>query len=82
MEIIAELGNNRYPITIQRGALHHAENYMNLNRKVLLVTDSGVPAAYAETIAARCAAPTVVTLPQGEGSKNVENFTQRSRCEL
>ena len=57
-----------YPITIQRGALHHTENYMNLNRKVLLVTDSGVPAAYAETIAERCAAPTVVTLPQGEGS--------------
>jgi len=71
-----------YPITIQRGALHHAENYMNLNRKVLLVTDSGVPAAYAETIAARCAAPTVVTLPQGEGSKNVENFTDLCRVML
>ena len=82
MEIIAELGNNRYPITIQRGALHHAENYMNLNRKVLLVTDSGVPAAYAETIAERCAAPTVVTLPLGEGSKNVENFTDLCRVML
>lgn len=82
MEIIAELGNNSYPITIQRGALHHAENYMNLNRKVLLVTDSGVPATYAETIAERCAAPTVVTLPQGEGSKNVVNFTDLCRVML
>lgn len=82
MQIIAELGKNSYPITIERGALRHAENYMNINRKVLLVTDSGVPVEYVEAIAARCADPTVVTLPQGEGSKNVENFTDLCRVML
>lgn len=82
MQIIAELGKNSYPIIIERGTLSRADEYMNLNRKVLLVTDSGVPTEYAEAIAARCAAPTIVTLPQGEGSKNIGNFESLCRAML
>ena len=32
-----------YPITICRGALSQAQQYMKLDRKVLIVTDDGVP---------------------------------------
>lgn len=74
MEITVELGKNSYNITIERGALSHADAYMKLQRKVLIVTDSGVPARYAETVAACCAAPVIVTIDQGESSKNLQNF--------
>lgn len=71
-----------YPVTIARGALARADSYMKLDRKVLIVTDSGVPARYAETVAACCAAPVVVTVPQGEKSKNLRNFEMLCRTML
>ena len=72
--ITVELGEHSYPITILRGALSRADEYLQLDRKVLIVTDSGVPAQYAQAVAACCKAPTVVTVPRGEGSKNLSNF--------
>lgn len=82
MEIIVELGKNSYTITVERGALAQAGSYMNLNRKVLVVTDSGVPEQYARTVAACCKTPVVVTVPQGEGSKNIRNFEELLRTML
>lgn len=82
MEVIVELGKNSYTITIEQGALSHAGSYMNLNRKVLVVTDSGVPEQYAQTVAACCRTPVIVTLPQGEGSKNIRNFEALCRTML
>ena len=82
MQIHVELGKNSYTITIARGALSQADAYMNLKRKVLIVTDSGVPAAYAQTVAERCAVPVIVTIPQGEVSKNIQNFERLCRTML
>ena len=74
MKLTVNLGENSYPIYIEGGILQNAAKYMNLARRVLIVTDTGVPAAYAETVAAQVKQPTVVTLPEGEASKNAENF--------
>lgn len=82
MVITAALGKNSYPIIIQRGALHRANTHFDLQRKVLVVTDSGVPAAYAKAVADRCSEPVVVTLPQGEGSKHIRNFEALCRTML
>ena len=71
-----------YPIIIQRGALYRADTHLNLQRKVLVVTDSGVPAAYAKAVADRCSEPVVVILPQGEGSKHIRNFETLCRTML
>ncbi len=74
--------SNSYPITIQRGALTRADAYMNLDRKVLIVTDSGVPSEYARAVAACCAEPVVVTVPQGEKSKSLANLEMLCRTML
>jgi len=82
MEITVELGEKSYPIYIQRGALASADKYMKLRCKVLIVTDSGVPQEYARTVAACCAAPVTVTVPQGESSKSLPNFELLCRTML
>jgi len=82
MQIITELGKNSYPVTVERGALARAGAYMNLQRKVLVVTDSGVPAQYAQTVAGCCSTPVIVTVPQGEESKNIRNFETLCRTML
>lgn len=70
MTFSVNLGERSYPITVESGALARAEVLFRLNRRVLIVTDSGVPAAYAEAVAAQCAHPVLVTVPEGEGSKS------------
>ncbi len=63
-----------YDIVIERGSLSRLADYLKLDRRVLIVTDDGVPAEYAESVARACRAPAVVTLPQGEASKSLSSF--------
>lgn len=58
-----------YDIVLEPGAIKKTGELLNLNRRVLVVTDSGVPAQYAETVAAQCGEAAIVTIPQGEQSK-------------
>lgn len=74
MTINVELGKNSYDILIARGALSRADKELNLNRKVLVLTDSGVPKAYSEQVGALCKEPFIYTVEQGEGSKSVETW--------
>lgn len=74
MELKMELGADSYAITVQRGARKHAGALLDLDRKALIVTDSGVPSEYAETIAACAGSPVTVTIPAGESSKSLEQF--------
>lgn len=63
-----------YPIVIESGALGTAHDLFALDRRVCIVTDTGVPSEYAATIAAQCAAPLTVTIPQGENSKSLSTL--------
>ena len=68
------LGTDSYDILIQRGILRDAGKHLDLNRRVLVVTDSGVPSQYAETLAKQCKDGIICTVEQGEGSKSLEGF--------
>ena len=74
MTIHMNLGENSYDIIVERGVLTKANQHLNLNRRVLIVTDSGVPAEYAETIAAQCKDGVICTVEQGENSKSLTGF--------
>ena len=60
-----------YTVTVERGALARAGELFDLDRRVLIVTDSGVPQHYAAAVAAACREPHLVTVPAGEASKTV-----------
>ena len=64
----------QYDIVIKRGVLSSLKEYLNLDRKVLIVTDSGVPEIYAKTVAAQCKAGYIYTFAQGEESKNFDTY--------
>ncbi|MBR6954698.1 MAG: 3-dehydroquinate synthase [Clostridia bacterium] len=74
MIIPVNLGADSYEILLEAGSLRRAGEVWNLGRKVLIVTDDGVPEAYARTLAAQCARAEIVRLPQGEETKSLENF--------
>ncbi|MBR5226113.1 MAG: 3-dehydroquinate synthase, partial [Clostridia bacterium] len=74
MTIHMDLKEHSYDILVQRGILKCAGEHLNLNRRVLVVTDSGVPAAYAKTLAEQCKEAVILTVQEGEGSKSLETF--------
>ena len=69
-----DLGADSYDIVIERGALHKAKALLHLDRKVLVVTDDGVPQEYAAAIASQASEGFVCTVPQGEDSKSISRF--------
>lgn len=76
MNIHLDLKENSYDIIVERGVLAKAGEKLNLNRRVLVVTDSGVPEIYAKTIALQCKTPVICTVESGEASKSIETFAK------
>lgn len=74
MIIPVKTENGNYNIYLERGALNRAKGYFNLDRKVLIVTDSGVPYEYAEIVAKQCKDAVIFRFPQGEASKNFDTY--------
>ncbi len=68
------LGTRGYDIHIGRGLLGKADELWQLDRRVFIVTDSGVPKEYAEKIAACARVAKIVTVHEGEGSKSLEIY--------
>ena len=76
MNIHMDLQENSYDILVESGILSAASEHLNLKRRVLVVTDSGVPVSYAQTLAAQCATAVVYTVETGESSKSLEVLTK------
>ena len=63
-----------YDVVIERRALDKVGKYINLRRKVLVITDRGVPIEYANAVCNASDYPVRVTIEPGEESKSLENF--------
>ncbi len=72
MKLTINLGKRSYDIILKRGALENLYQFTNLNRKVCVLTDTGVPAIYAQKVADQCAEAHIITVPQGEASKSLK----------
>ena len=70
MTLTVNLSERSYGITVESGSLNRAGEILRLNRRVLIVTDTGVPEEYARTVASRCSRPVLLTVPEGEASKS------------
>ena len=65
-----QLGKDSYDIVIERGVLAKAGELLDLDRRVLVVTDDGVPSLYAQKILEQSKDGVLVTLPAGEATKD------------
>ena len=82
MIIPVNLGTDSYDIVLERGCIRRAGELLRLDRKVLVVTDDGVPEAYAKTVADQCGEARIETLPHGEENKNFRGFERLLRAML
>jgi 3-dehydroquinate synthase len=72
LEIKAE--NGAYPVYIGSGLLSRASELLDLNRRIFIITDDGVPKEYAGTVCRLCKEGHVFTVRSGEASKSIEVF--------
>ena len=61
-------------VIIAKNILSDVRKYVNLERKVMVVADSGIPEQYINVVTNQCAKPYVKRFPKGEESKNLENY--------
>ena len=64
-----ELGADSYDIVVERGALNRVGELFNLDRKVMIVTDIGVPSRYADIVKAASKEPFIFCSEEGEDAK-------------
>ena len=76
MSLRMELGDNSYDIVIERGCLNRAGTLLDLDRKVCVVTDEGVPRQYVDAVAGQCKAPVIITVDMGEQTKTMQTVTR------
>ena len=70
-----DLGKNSYDIEIDKGLLSSIYKDIEKRNHILIVTDSGVPKQYVDSLVANIEDKTVIyTIEQGEQSKNIDNL--------
>lgn len=74
MIIRMDLDRSGYDIVVERGSLPKAKQLFDLDRRVLVVTDAGVPASYANSVVAQSKEGVLCVLEEGEGSKSLDAF--------
>lgn len=75
MKLTVRLGKRSYDVIIKAGSLDRVGQLVNLQRRVMVVTDTGVPAQYAAAVMQQAETPFLVTLPMGEESKSLTGFS-------
>ncbi len=71
MKLSVNAAQSEYDIIFEPGAIGKIDEYLNLCRKVMIVTDSGVPAEYAKTVLEKSENGRIFTFPAGEESKTL-----------
>lgn len=70
-----DLKEKGYDIILGQSLLANVDKYFDLNRKVLIITDDGVPSEYSDIVASRSKEAKIVTFKQGESSKNIDTWS-------
>lgn len=74
MEIKIKSKIRDYQVIINNNLLLEAKNHLNLNRKVLIVSDDQIPTNYIEALKIQCLESFIYLIPSGETSKNITNY--------
>lgn len=74
MVLTVRTRQREYPIIIERGAIGRAGELIHTGGRLFIVTDSGVPVIWKETLSAQLGSPDMYVFEQGEASKNMRTY--------
>lgn len=83
MRITVNLESKNYDIFLEAGIIENINEHFDLTcRKILIITDDGVPSDYLEIVLNQCVTAYQYIIKQGESSKSLENFEKISEFML
>lgn len=74
MELTVKTSTHTYPIYLERGCLSKISEKIDLNRKVMIITDENIPSTYIEIIKNQCKEAFVHICKSGEETKSFEVY--------
>ena len=74
MILPVKMNDFNYDVLIEKGCINHVNEYLDLNRKVLILTDSLVPSDYSNIVKEKSKEGYIYTIASGEASKSFENY--------
>ena len=74
MILPVKMNDFNYDVVIEKGCINHVNEYLDLNRKVLILTDSLVPINYSNIVKEKSKEGYIYTIASGEASKSFENY--------
>lgn len=75
-KIHVTLSEASYDIYIGRNLLQNVNDYFNLDRKVLIITDDHIPDNYVYAVKSNIKNSIIFKVPNGEENKNFDNYQQ------
>ncbi len=79
MKLNINLSHSTYDILIEPGCLNNVSRYVNLKRNIFIITDTGVPSQYLDTLLSQCNSAHVEIVQSGEGAKSFEVYEKLLR---
>ena len=76
MELSVNLTEQKSRIIIERDAMLHLADYIDVNCKVMIITDDGVPERYQKLVLAQCPQGYLHVCRHGEGAKSFPVYQQ------
>lgn len=73
-KVTLNLDTGSYEISLGCGLLARANEFFNLERKVFIITDNGVPKEYSEIIYNQAKHAKIFTVTEGEGAKSLSTL--------
>ena len=80
MVIRVNIPKNEYDIVVARGVLNQVKDLLDVNRKVLVVSDDGVPSSYVDKVLSQCPSAAKLILLQGDSNKSLSQYEKVLSC--
>lgn len=80
MELTVNLKEASYKVIIERGILTKVKDFIPENRRVLIVSDDGVPLSYVQKVKKQFDNAKTFIFPHGEKSKNYNTYLEIVKC--
>lgn len=74
MILPVKMNDFNYDVVIEKGCINNVNEYLDLKRKVLILTDSLVPINYSNIVKEKSKEGYIYTIASGEASKSFENY--------
>ncbi|MBU1020470.1 MAG: 3-dehydroquinate synthase [Firmicutes bacterium] len=68
--------NKEYSVHVKSGILFDIDQYIDINKEIVIITDDYIPKIYLNTIMSKLQNPLVIEVPTGENSKSITTVSK------